>query len=246
MGEEFVSLNEAIKITGLSREELEKHIAEGTLRSFLQEGKQLFRREDILKLKEKAPQEKAPEVEEAPPEGAEGILELLEEGQELSLVPEEEEASARRKVEKGPSIEVPGLEEEKAEEEEVELVFEADDELKVEPPVEGVAKGPVPFKEGEEEVEEEKEEVPSTASEALEEMEEAGEELGEEEVRELAELEETPDFARALLRPTVRPGLYLVFILSLIFLVICAITLVSNVLGVQQSIIQPFLKLFTG
>ncbi|KPJ58296.1 MAG: hypothetical protein AMS15_08720 [Planctomycetes bacterium DG_23] len=107
----------------------------------------------------------------------------------------------------------------------------------------------MPFKEGEEGAEEEAEapaEGPAVVAEVLEEMEEAGEELAEAEVRELAEREEAPAYARALLRPTVSPGLYFVLVLSLIFLVISAMTLVSSVLRAPQSILEPFLKLFTG
>jgi len=246
MGEEFVSLDEAVSISGLSTEELEKRIADGALRSFLQKRKQVFRREDILKLKyeevpeEEVPEEKVPE-EEAPAEEAEGIMELLEEGQELSLVPEEEKAAP---------IEVPGLEEVKKEEkaeEETEVVFEADEELKVEPAVEETSKEPVPFKEVKEEAEEEAPtEAPTFAAEVLEEMEEAGEELGVKEVKELAEREEAPEYVRARLQPAVRPGFYFLLILCIIFLLIGTITLVSNVLDTPQSILEPFMKLFTG
>lgn len=236
MGEEFVPLDEAVSISGLSTEELEKRVADGALSSFLQEGKQVFRREDILKLKyEKTPEEEAPAEEE-------GIMELLEEKEEgLSLVPEEEKVAP---------IEVPGLEEAKKEEkaEEAEVVFEADEELKLEPPVEETAKGPVPFTE--EKKKKEEEEVPTDqstiAAEVLEELEEGGEELAAEEMRELAEQEEAPEYIQALRRPTVHPGLYFVIILSFIFLLIIAITLVSSVLGTPQSILKPFMKLFTG
>ena len=231
MGEEFVPLDEAVSISGLSTEELEKRVADGALSSFLQEGKQVFRREDILKLK----------YEEVPAE-EEGIMELLEEREEeLSLVPEEE------KVAPAP-IEVPGLEEVKKEEkaEEAEVVFEADEELKVEPPVEGTSKGPVPFIEGKEEEEEVPTDQSTIAAEVLEEMEEAGEELAAEEVKELAEREEAPEYVRARLRPAVHPGLYFLLILSFIFLLIITITLVSSVLGTPQSILEPFMKLFTG
>lgn len=240
MGEEFVPLDEAVSISGLSTEELEKRIADGALRSFLQKRKQVFRREDILKLKEEVPEEKVPE-EEAPAEEAEGIMELLEEGEELSLVPEEEKAAP---------IEVPGLEEVKKEEkaeEETEVVFEADEELKVEPAVEETSKEPVPFKEVKEEAEEEAPtEAPTFAAEVLEEMEEAGEELGVKEVKELAEREEAPEYVRARLQPAVRPGFYFLLILCIIFLLIGTITLVSNVLDTPQSILEPFMKLFTG
>jgi len=240
MGEEFVSLDEAVSISGLSTKELEKRVADGALSSFLQEGKQVFRREDILKLKEEVPEEKVPE-EEAPAEEAEGIMELLEEGEELSLVPEEEKAAP---------IEVPGLEEVKKEEkaeEETEVVFEADEELKVEPAVEETSKEPVPFKEVKEEAEEEAPtEAPTFAAEVLEEMEEAGEELGVKEVKELAEREEAPEYVRARLQPAVRPGFYFLLILCIIFLLIGTITLVSNVLDTPQSILEPFMKLFTG
>ena len=230
MGEEFVPLDEAVSISGLSTEELEKRVADGALSSFLQEGKQVFRREDILKLKEKAPAEE------------EGIMELLEKREEaLSLVPEEDKAAP---------IEVPGLEEVKKEEkaEEAEVVFEADEELKLEPLVEETSKGPVPFTE--EKKKEEEEEVPTDqstiAAEALEELEKAGEELAAEEVRELAEREEAPEYVRARLQPAVHPGLFFLIILSFIFLLIITITLVSSVLDTPQSILKPFMKLFTG
>jgi hypothetical protein len=245
MAEEFVSLDEAISITGLSREELEKRIADGTLRSFLQEGKQLLRREDILKLKEESTEEKAPAEEEVPEEAA-SIMELLEEGEELTLMPEEEETRPEKDV----PIEVPGLAEEKeAKEEEAEGVLEADEELKIEVDPEGAAEGPVQFIEDEEEAEEEAEaptEAGAVAAEVLEEMEEAGEELGEEEVRELAEREEAPAYTRALLQPAVHPGFYFLLVVSIVFLVLSTMTLVSWVLRAPQSIIQPFLRLFTG
>jgi hypothetical protein len=65
-------------------------------------------------------------------------------------------------------------------------------------------------------------------------------------VKELAEREEAPEYVRARLQPAVRPGLYFLLILSFIFLLIIAITLVSSVLGTPQSILEPFMKLFTG
>lgn len=248
MGEEFVSLDEAIRLSGLSGEELEKRIAEGALRSFLQEDKQVFRREDILKLQEEAPP--------ARPGEEEGIMELLEEGEELTLVPEEEEAPVKEEGDMGATtiekiegeevapIEVPGLAKEKKEEE-AEVVFESDEELKIEPPPEGASKGPVPFKEGEE-AEEAPTEAPTIAAEALEEMEEVGEELGKKEVQELTEREEALPYPRFLLRPTVHPGFYFASILSFIFLLINAIILVNSVLGAPQSILKPFINLFTG
>jgi len=249
MAKTFISLDEAVELSGLSREELEKRIAEKSLRSFLRKGEQVFRREDILRLKEEAPEE-------------EGIMKLLEESEELSLVPEEEEealvkeegdlgATTIEKIEgeEAAPIEVSGLEEEKKEEkEEPEVVFEPDEDLKIEPAPEQRTLPPELLEEEEKEAaaEEAPAEEPALAAEVLEEVEEAGEELGEKEMRELGEREEIPAYARALLRPAVQPGVYFLLILSFIFLLISAIILVNSVLGVPQSILKPFMNLFTG